>query len=52
MRDAVILAFDGTLCDVRKLGRITDLDRWHAGSMNCPPHPAVVAAGCEAHAAG
>ncbi len=52
-RDAVLLDFDGTLCDVRKLGRLgQDLERWHAESVNCPPHPAVVSAAREAHAAG
>ncbi len=52
MQDAVLLDFDGVLCDVRKLGRIVDLDRWHVESVNCPPHPAVVPAACGAHAAG
>lgn len=52
---AVIFDVDGTLCDVRTIRHLIDtkgFDAFHRASADCPPHPHVVQAAVDAHAAG
>lgn len=53
---AVIFDMDGTLADVRGIRPLLQgprsFDAFHAASVDCPPHTAVVAAARREHAAG
>jgi FMN phosphatase YigB (HAD superfamily) len=62
-RTAVIFDIDGTLCDVRLIRHFVqaphgatkfkpNFDRFHAASINCPPHHQVLRLALRAHALG